>query len=120
STYGDDWQMNTNYPIVQLTSGGNVYYARTWGWSCIGCVRTGNDVVTTEFELPAGLPAGTYSLRVIANGIHSDPVDFCTPHIDVSLAVTMDISCHGDCDGAISATPVGATSPTYSWSSGET
>jgi hypothetical protein len=120
STYGDDWQMNTNYPIVRLTNGGNVYYARTYGWSCIGCVRTGNETVTTEFELPAGLPDDTYSLVVIANGIQSDAVDFCTPHIDVSLAVTMDISCHGDCDGEITATPVGASFPVYEWDGGET
>jgi len=117
SSYGDDWQMNSNYPIVRLTDGGNVYYARTYGWSCIGCVRTGNETVTTEFELPAGLPAGNYSLVVIANGIQSDAVDFCTPHIDVSLAVT-DISCHGVCDGGITATPIGATFPTYSWDPG--
>lgn len=116
STYGDDWQMNTNYPIVRLTNGGNVYYARTYDWSCIGCVRTGEETVTTEFALPAGLPAGTYSLVVIANGIQSDPVSFCTPHIDVSLEITMDISCNGDCDGAISATAIGATFPTYEWS----
>jgi hypothetical protein len=120
SSYGDDWQMNSNYPIVRLTDGGSVYYARTYNWSCVGCVRTGNETVTTEFELPAGLPAGTYDLRVIANGIQSDPVAFCTPHIDVSLAVTSDISCHGDCDGAILATPVGATLPTYQWSNAET
>jgi hypothetical protein len=30
ASYGDDWQMNTNYPIVRLTSGTNVYYARTF------------------------------------------------------------------------------------------
>jgi hypothetical protein len=120
SSYGDDWQMNTNYPIVRLTDGADVYYARTYNWSCIGCVRTGNDVVTTEFELPAGLPASTYSLVVIANGIQSDPIEFCTPHIDVSLAVTSDISCHGDCDGEITATPIGATFPVYDWNTGAT
>lgn len=118
ASYGDDWQMNTNYPLVRLTDGGNVYYARTYNWSCIGCVRTGNETVTTEFELPAGLPSGTYDLVVIANGIQSDPVEFCTPHIDVSLAVTSDISCHGDCDGEITATPIGATFPVYDWDPG--
>jgi|GEM_PF-6032464 len=120
SSYGDDWQMNSNYPIVKLTNGGNVYYARSYGWSCIGCVRTGDETVTTEFALPAGLPAATYDLVVIANGIQSDPVSFCTPHIDVSLAVTSPISCHGDCDGEVTATPIGTTFPTFDWSSGET
>ena len=30
------------------------------------------------FALPAGLPAGTYSLRVVADGIASNPVSFST------------------------------------------
>ena len=73
--YGDDWQMNTNYPIVQLTNGSNVYYARTYNWSSTG-VRTGATSETAEFTLPAGLPVATYSLRVIANGVASDAVSF--------------------------------------------
>ena len=35
--------------------------------------------VTTEFALPTGLPAGTYSLVAVANGISSDPVPFTIP-----------------------------------------
>ena len=72
AAYGDDWQMSTNYPIVRLTSGSNVYYARTYNWISVG-VMTGNTPVTTEFTLPAGLPLATYTLTVIANGISSDP-----------------------------------------------
>src|SRR5262249_11394689 len=61
-------QMNTNYPIVRLVgSGGSVYYARTFNWSSTG-VQTGNTVQTTQFSLPTGLPAGTYSVVVSANG----------------------------------------------------
>ena len=75
AAYGDDWQMATNYPLVRLTSGSNVYYARTFNWSNVG-VMTGSTPVTTEFTLPAGLPAGTYSLAVVANGISSDTVSF--------------------------------------------
>ncbi len=75
AAYGDDWQMATNYPIVRLTSGSSVYYARTYNWSSVG-VMTGNTPVTTDFIAPATLPAGTYSLVAIANGIASDPVSF--------------------------------------------
>jgi hypothetical protein len=75
AAYGDDWQMATNYPIVRLTSGNNVYYARTFNWNRTG-VQTGNLPDTTEFTLPQGLPATTYSLVVIANGISSDPITF--------------------------------------------
>ena len=75
AAYGDDWQMATNYPLVRLTAGSSVFYARTFNWSSTG-VMTGNTPVTTEFTLPAGLPAGTYSLAVVANGISSDPVAF--------------------------------------------
>ena len=73
AAYGDDWQMATNYPIVRLTSGGNVSYARTYNWSSAG-VMTGSTPVTTEFSVPLSLPGGAYSLVVVANGIASDPV----------------------------------------------
>ena len=34
AAFGDDAQMDSNYPLVRLTdSGGNVYYARTYNWS---------------------------------------------------------------------------------------
>ena len=80
AAYGDDAQMDSNYPLVRMTNtvGGIVYYARTYNWSSTG-VQTSNLVVTTEFALPAGLPAGTYSLVAVANGIASDPVLFTTP-----------------------------------------
>lgn len=75
SCYGDDWQMNTNFPIVRLTSGANVYYARTYNWNHTG-VMTGALPDTTLFDLPPGLPNGTYSLSVIANGNASNPITF--------------------------------------------
>jgi len=75
ASFGDDWQMNTNYPIVRLTSETNVYYARTFNWNSTG-VQRGNLADTTQFTLPAGLPAGTYSLVVTANGIASDTITF--------------------------------------------
>ena len=75
ATYGDDMQMSSNYPIVRLASStGSIYYARTFNWSSTG-VQTGAQVVSTEFSLPAGLPAGSYTLTVSASGIASSP--FC-------------------------------------------
>src|SRR5262249_43322059 len=54
--YGDDAEMSSNYPLVQLVgSDGTVYYARTFNWSSTG-VATGSAVVTTKFTLPVGLP----------------------------------------------------------------
>ena len=75
ANYGDDAEMASNYPIVQLTNTttGNVSYARTFNWSSVA-VATGNTPVTTEFALPAGIAAGNYSLVVGANGIDSEPI----------------------------------------------
>ena len=42
AAYGDDLQMDSNYPLVRFThlSSGNIYYGRTFNWSSTG-VRTG-------------------------------------------------------------------------------
>jgi hypothetical protein len=73
ASYGDDAQMATNYPIVQLTdSNGVVRYARTSHWSSTG-VATGKMPVSVQFSLPAGAP-NVNRLRVIANGIASPSV----------------------------------------------
>lgn len=77
ANYGDDWQMNTNYPIVRLTdvSNSKVYYAKSYNWNSTGVRRAGLKD-TAQFALPAGLPPKTYSLEVVANGIASLPVAF--------------------------------------------
>jgi fibronectin type 3 domain-containing protein len=77
AAYGDDWQMDSNYPLIRMTNSvtGNVYYVRTYGWNSTG-VATGSKVVTTEFSLPPSLPAGTYSLVVTASGLSSAPTTF--------------------------------------------
>lgn len=76
AAFGDDAQMDSNYPLVRLTDGGgNVYYAQTYNWSSTG-VKTGSTLVTTEFNVPGTVPSGNYSLAVIANGNPSDPVSF--------------------------------------------
>ena len=79
ASYGDDAEMASNYPIVSLAdSNGNVFLARAYNWSSTG-VATGSATVTTDFTLPIGLPAGTYSVSVAANGIASAPVSLTTP-----------------------------------------
>jgi hypothetical protein len=72
--YGDDIAAATNYPLVQLTfSDGQVTYCRTHGHSTMG-VATGDALHSTLFDVPKDCPLGDAELRVIANGIASDPV----------------------------------------------
>lgn len=79
SYFGDDAQMDSNYPLVKLTdASGNVYFARTYNWSSTS-VATGAKTSTTEFTLPHTVAKVAFSLVVIANGISSDPVTFYGP-----------------------------------------
>jgi hypothetical protein len=80
ASYGDDAQMDTDYPLIRLTdSGGNVSYARSYNWSSTS-VMTGGTTVSTEFTGQGfGIFPGNYSLQVVANGIASDPVAFSGP-----------------------------------------
>jgi len=81
AAFGDDNQMDSNFPLVRFTDGGgNVYYGRTYNWSSTG-VQTGSRVVSTDCEMPAivfGGP-GAYTMQVVANGIASDPIGFPGP-----------------------------------------
>jgi hypothetical protein len=78
--YGDDQQQDSNYPLVKFTSGGNVYYGRTYNWSSTS-VATGGKVVTTEVALPPAVFdfPNSYTLQVVANGNASAPVSFYGP-----------------------------------------
>jgi hypothetical protein len=77
--YGDDAQENSNYPIVRLTSSsGKYYFARTYNWSSDG-VDTGTTPITTDFTLPLGLAAGTYTVNVMVNGFISANSTITTP-----------------------------------------
>ena len=78
AAYGDDAQSATNYPLVRLSSGTNVYYARTFNWNTTN-VMTGSTPETTQFTLPLGLPAGTYSVVVTTNGNPSSAVSLTIP-----------------------------------------
>jgi hypothetical protein len=77
---GDDGQMASDYPLVRMTnnSSGFVYYGRTYNWSST-TIQTGSTPESTEFKVPTGIPPGSYSLVVVANGIASDPVTFYGP-----------------------------------------
>jgi hypothetical protein len=74
NAYGDDYQGDTNYPLVRLknTSTGNVYYAFTHDEST-HTIAPGT-ILFTHFDLPATMPAGTYSLQSVANGIGSNSI----------------------------------------------
>jgi len=72
--FGDELQNATNYPLVRITSAGNVYYARTHNHSTMG-VATGSKLVWTYFDVPAKLASGSATLQVVANGIASKPVN---------------------------------------------
>jgi hypothetical protein len=73
--YGDELETATNYPLVRITNqaSGHVFYARTHDHSTMG-VATGNAVVSTKFDVPAGMETGASSLQVVANGIPSPAV----------------------------------------------
>jgi len=70
AAYGDDYQPDTNYPLVRLKSStGNVTYAFTHDDSTHSIAP--NTKGTTKFDLPTTLKRGNYSLYVVANGIPS-------------------------------------------------
>jgi hypothetical protein len=86
--YGDDAQMATNYPIVQLTNtaSGDVVYLRTSNHSTMA-VATGSTPQTTNVFVPMDTPPGNYHLVVIANGIASDPVTVDVASQDIFFIV---------------------------------
>jgi hypothetical protein len=75
ASFGDELETATNYPLVRITnqSTSHVFYARTHGHSTMA-VATGSAIVSTNFDVPAGMETGTSSLVVVANGIPSQPV----------------------------------------------
>ncbi len=75
AAFGDEYQTATNYPLVRITnkSTGHVFYAKTHGHSTMG-VATGAKIVSTNFDVPAGMETGASTLVVVANGIPSPAV----------------------------------------------
>ncbi|MBZ5665587.1 MAG: choice-of-anchor D domain-containing protein [Acidobacteriia bacterium] len=75
NAYGDDYQGATNYPLVRLVPAAapnTVYYATTHDESTHSIAPSTSN--STKFDVPAGLPSGSYNLYVVANGIESNPV----------------------------------------------
>ena len=75
AAFGDELETATNYPLVRITNqaSGHVFYAKTHGHSTMA-VATGNAIVSTNFDVSAGMETGTSSLVVVANGIPSPAV----------------------------------------------
>jgi hypothetical protein len=73
--FGDELTSATNYPLVRITNTatGHVFYAKTHGHSTMG-VATGKAIVSTNFDVPAGMETGASTLVVVANGIPSKAV----------------------------------------------
>lgn len=86
--YGDDAQNSTNYPLVRLSNGTNVYYAKTTNWNRIGAVMTDSLEDTAYFTLPT-MPNGTYSVVVVANGFASNPTLLTLPCVTTSVQTTV-------------------------------
>jgi hypothetical protein len=76
AAYGDDAQMDSNYPLVRITNKASrhVFYARTHDPSTMG-VATGKKIVSTNFDVPSDMETGASNLVVVANGIPSASVD---------------------------------------------
>lgn len=76
AAFGDEFETATNYPLVRITNTatGHVFYARTHEHSSMG-VATGNKIVSTNFDVPAGMETGASTLEVVANGIPSVAVN---------------------------------------------
>ena len=77
AAYGDDDQMDTNYPIVRFVAtdgSGNVFYAKTTNWSsvAVGGGITTPQTVTVTLN-PAMTTPGNYAMIVGGAGISSLP-----------------------------------------------
>ena len=70
--YGDDYQGDTNYPLVRFksTQTGKVYYAFTHDDSTHSIAA--GTMMYTYFDIPSTIPAGAYQMNAVANGIASN------------------------------------------------
>jgi hypothetical protein len=102
ASYGDDFQDNTNYPLVRIVnnSTGHVFYARTHDHSTMG-VATGSTPVSTNFDVPV-METGACELYVVGNGIPSAASD-CTVGQPAGIY------------SPVNNTPLTSTSATFLW-----
>jgi len=71
AAYGDDFQDNTNYPLVRITNNatGQVTFAPTSNETTLSIAPGAPG--STDFTVPAGTPSGASTLQVIGDGIAS-------------------------------------------------
>ncbi len=81
--YGDDVQAATNYPIVKVIAGGEVFYARTFGFGSMSVAPGATS--STNFTVPLYTSLGSATLEVVANGIASAPVNVVVKPIGAVL-----------------------------------
>jgi hypothetical protein len=74
TSYGDDAQGATNYPLVRITNSatGHVFYTRTANHSTMSIEPGASGA--THFTVPENVEAGSSDLVVVANGIASSRV----------------------------------------------
>jgi hypothetical protein len=92
ASYGDEGNAQTNYPLVQFVTGSTVRYARTFNHGTMG-FATGATPVQTHFTLPPNIPAGTYQVAVVTNGIASAPASFT---VTSTISATPSVYSHWD------------------------
>jgi hypothetical protein len=75
SSYGDDCNNQTNYPLIKITNqkSGAIYYARTVNVTSTS-ITPGNSS-SMQFKLPAFISDGSSTLQVVASGFTSDPIN---------------------------------------------
>lgn len=72
STYGDDAQEATNFPLVAIRNNAthHIFLGRTSNFSTMG-ISTGNTIENANFVIPTGAETGASTLYVVTNGILS-------------------------------------------------
>jgi len=86
SSYGDDVQNDSNYPIIRLTnSTGKVFYCKTYNWSSVDVAGgTGTVNFTLNTAVNTTLTAGNYLLTLSGAGIQSAPLSITITSGEVS------------------------------------
>ena len=100
AAYGDDYQSNTNFPIVSIVnnSTGHVFYAKTFNHSSRSVAA--NSMETTSFTVASAAETRLSTLYVVANGIPSAgrTIDVAGICATTSLASTHDFFFNGNSD----------------------
>jgi len=75
-SFGDEFETATNYPLVQLTNQttGHVFFARTHDHNSMGVRKLGS-LSSSKFDVPANAETGVTTMKVITNGIPSNPIN---------------------------------------------